>query len=185
MSRIGKQPVAVPDGVKVTIAGDEITVAGSKVTLKNKIHPSISVKLAEGKLIFSRSGEEKSVKALHGLARTLVANMIHGVTAGFKKELLITGIGNRAAKQGGKVVISIGYSHPVTVLPIPGVEIDVEGTNKLVVKGADKQKVGQAAANLRAIRPPDPYKGKGIRYADEVLKLKPGKAASKGATATK
>jgi len=182
MSRIGKQPVSVPEGVKVTIQGHDITVVGPKGTLKEKLHPAISIKQADGKLVFSRSGEEKSLKALHGLVRTLVANMVRGVTQGFQKGLLITGIGNRAAKQGGKVVISIGFSHPVTVEPTQGVEIDVEGTNKLVVRGADKQKVGQVAANLRNIRPPDSYKGKGIRYEFEVLKLKPGKASGKGAT---
>ncbi len=181
MSRIGKMPVPIPAGVKVSIEGHTVTVQGPKGTLKETFHPAILIKQVDGKLVVERQSDDKKERALHGLIRTLLANMVHGVSEGYRKGLLIAGMGYRAAKQGANVVINIGYSHPVVVKPVPGIELDVEGTNKIVVKGVDKQKVGQVARNLRMIRPPDSYKGKGILYEGERLKLKVGKAG-KGAT---
>lgn len=180
MSRIGKKPVPIPQGVKVSIEGQTITVTGPKGTLTQKIHPSISVAQTDEKLIFQRKGNAKEEKALHGLNRTLVANMVKGVTQGYQIGLLITGMGYRVSKQKSDVVMSIGFSHPVVIKPVEGIALDIEGTNKIVVKGTDKQLVGQVAAQLRMIRPPDNYKGKGVLYEGERLKLKPGKAG-KGA----
>lgn len=181
MSRIGKQPVPIPKGVTVEIKGQTVSAKGPKGTLNTPFLPSISVKQSDGHLVVERKDDDKKTRALHGLTRALLANMLHGVSEGYSKALLIVGMGYRAAKQGNNITINIGYSHPVVVKPVPGVEISVEGTNKLVVTGADKQRVGQVAADLRGIRPPDSYKGKGILYDGERLKLKLGKAGKAAA----
>jgi large subunit ribosomal protein L6 len=181
MSRIGKLPIVIPQGVKVDIQGQTVSVQGPKGKLTLNVNPLLSVKQVDGKVVVERQQDEKKVKALHGLTRTLIANMVKGVSQGYSKALLIVGMGYRAAKQGNNITINIGFSHPVVVKPVPGVELSVEGTNKIVVSGADKQLVGQVAANLRAIRPPDSYKGKGILYDGERPKLKLGKAGKAAA----
>lgn len=182
MSRIGKMPIEIPQGIKVSIEGTTITVNGPKGTLTQSFHPLMVVKSADGKIHVERKSDSKEEKALHGLTRTLIANMMKGVTDGYQKGLLITGMGYRVSKQKNDLVINIGFSHPVTVKPKAGITLDLEGTNKIVVKGADKQLVGQMAANLRMIRRPDPYKGKGVQFEGERLKFKPGKAGTgKGA----
>lgn len=184
MSRVGKHPIEVPKDVKVNIQPDAITITGPKGSLTERIPPSMEVAQKDGHLLVSCRSAVKSDGAIHGLIRTLIANMVHGVIHGFQKDLLISGMGYRAAKQGNKVTINLGFSHPVTIDPPPGIELSVEG-NKIVVRGIYKQLVGQIAANIRGMRPPDPYKGKGISYAGEYLKLKPGKSGGKGATVTK
>jgi large subunit ribosomal protein L6 len=176
MSRIGKLPILIPKGVKVEVTDKEVKVQGVKGSLSCELHSSLKVVQKDGNLTVNRQGDEKQLRALHGLTRSLLANMLHGVSEGYSKSLLVTGMGYRAAKQGGQISLNIGFSHPVVIKPVPGIEIDVEGTNKIVVKGADKQKVGQTAADIRGIRPPDSYKGKGILYEGERLKLKLGKA---------
>jgi large subunit ribosomal protein L6 len=182
MSRIGKLPVIIPKGVKIEVTGTSVKVQGAKGSLTCPLHPSLQVTEKDGHLIVNRQGDEKQVRALHGLTRSLLSNMIHGVSEGYSRSLMITGMGYRAAKQGGQISLNIGFSHPVVIKAVPGIEIDVEGTNKIVIRGSDKQKVGQVAADIRAIRPPDSYKGKGILYEGERLKLKLGKA---GKVATK
>lgn len=180
MSRIGKVPVSIPSGVDVKLNGSEITVKGPNGTLTRNLHKDMIVKVEGNLITVSRPSDEKMHKSLHGLTRTLVANMVTGVTAGFKKELEINGVGYRAAKQGTKVVMNLGYSHQVEVAEIPGIKLDVPAPNKIIVSGPDKQQVGQFAAELREKRPPEPYKGKGIKYIDEVIRRKEGKAG-KGA----
>ncbi len=177
MSRIGKLPIAVPNGVKIEINGNEVTVTGPKGKLKRALHPNMTIKLEEGKLTVTRPDDERQNKALHGLTRNLLANMVTGVSAGFERSLEIVGVGYRAEKSGDKIVLRAGFSHPVEVSPLPGVALTVEGANRIKVSGVDKETVGQMASNIKAIRPPDAYKGKGIRYAGEQIKLKPGKTA--------
>ena len=180
MSRIGKVPITVPAGVDVAINGNVVTVKGPKGTLTKEFHKDMIIK-SEGNIItVSRPSDEKMHKSLHGLTRTLVSNMVEGVTTGFSKELEINGVGYRAAKQGNKLVMNLGYSHQVEVAEVPGITIDVLTPNKLKVSGPDKQQVGQFSAELREKRPPEPYKGKGIRYAGEFVRHKEGKAG-KGA----
>jgi len=179
MSRIGKQPIVVPAGVEVKINGNHISVKGPKGLLEREFHQDIKVTFEEGQIIVARPSDNKNHMALHGLTRSLLANMVTGVTNGFEKSLDIVGVGYRAAKQGKKLVLTVGYSHPVEIEPEAGLEIDVPAPNKVIVKGSDKQKVGQLAANIRFVRSPEPYKGKGIRYSDEVVRLKAGKAGSK------
>lgn len=176
MSRIGRMPVPLPKGVTVQVKDGAVTVAGPKGTLTTKVHQSMVVTLEDGQVLVARNGESGPDKALHGLTRTIIANMVEGVTKGFHKTLTILGMGYRVAKQGNALQIQIGFSHPVVVNPVPGIEFDVEGNNKIHVRGIDKQLVGQVAANIREIRPPEVYKGKGIRYEGEVVKLKLGKA---------
>ena len=182
MSRIGRMPVAVPAGVKVKIKGSEVTVEGSKGTLIREFHPDISIKEESGNLIVSRPSDNRQHRALHGLSRSLLANMVDGVTRGFEKNLELSGVGYRAQKTGNKLTLQIGYSHPVEFDPPQGIDIVVDGNTKIRIAGIDKELVGETAAEIRRIRIPDAYKGKGVKYAGEKLRLKPGKA---GKTATK
>ena len=180
MSRIGRMPVAVPAGVTVTLGeGNLVTVKGPKGTLTQQFSPVIILKQEGGEINVTRPNDEKENRALHGLTRALLHNMVVGVTEGYKKELDINGVGYRAAKEGKKLVLTIGYSHPVEVEEIEGITIDVPNPNHIVVSGCDKQKVGQFAAELREKRPPEPYKGKGIKYTDEVIRRKVGKTGVK------
>ena len=180
MSRIGKLPVAVPSGVNVNIADGEVQVKGPKGELRERVLSRISVKMQDGKVVVERKGEGKDDRSAHGLTRTLVNNMIEGVSKGFRKSLEIQGVGYRAAKSGEKLNLTLGYSHPVSFDPPKGITLSVEGTNKIHVEGIDKQQVGQVAAEIRGLRPPEPYKGKGIRYAGEVVRKKLGKAGKAG-----
>ena len=180
MSRIGRMPIAVPAGVDVKIDGNIVTVKGPKGTLTRTVNENITVALDNGVITVTRPNDQKENRSLHGLNRTLIANMIVGVSEGFKKELEINGIGYRAAKQGKDLVLNIGYSHNVVVPEIEGISIEVPSPNKIIISGPDKQKVGQFAANIREKRPPEPYKGKGIKYVDEVIRRKEGKAGKGG-----
>ena len=176
MSRIGKKPIAVPAGVDVKIDGSTVTVKGPKGTLTNTFNPEIIIKQEGAEIIVDRPSEDKMHKSLHGLTRTLIHNMVEGVTNGFSKSLEIEGVGYRAAKQGKNLVMNLGYSHQVIVPEIDGITIDVPNATSIVVNGIDKQVVGQFAAEIREKRPPEPYKGKGIRYAGERIIRKEGKA---------
>ncbi len=180
MSRIGRMPIAVPAGVDVKIDGNIVTVKGPKGTLTRTVNENITVALDNGVITVTRPNDQKENRSLHGLNRTLIANMIVGVSEGFKKELEINGIGYRAAKQGKDLVLNIGYSHNVVVPEIEGISIEVPSPNKIIISGPDKQKVGQFAAEVRGHRPPEPYKGKGIKYVDEVIRRKEGKAGKGG-----
>ena len=176
MSRVGRMPVPIPQGVEVSIKGSEFTVKGPRGELSRCFNPDISITLQDNELIVSRPSDSKVHRSLHGLTRSLLANAVEGVTSGFEKNLEIVGVGYRADKDGDKLVIRTGYSHPVEVSPLPGVSLAVEGANRIKVSGINKELVGEMAAKIRAIRPPDAYKGKGIRYAGEIVRLKPGKA---------
>ena len=179
MSRIGRQPVVIPEGVTVTIEeNNKVTVKGPKGTLERVLVPEMEIKMEDGHVLVSRPNDLKRNKSLHGLTRTLINNMVTGVSAGFVKELEVNGVGSRAAKQGKKLVLNLGYSHPVEMTDPEGIETTVEG-NKITVKGIDKEKVGQFAAEIRDKRRPEPYKGKGIKYADEVIRRKVGKTGKK------
>ncbi|MCD7786158.1 MAG: 50S ribosomal protein L6 [Oscillospiraceae bacterium] len=179
MSRIGRAPIAIPAGVEVTLDGQHVTVKGPKGTLERDIVPQISVAVEGNEIHVTRSNDLKESCSLHGLSRTLIANMVEGVTNGFSKTLEVNGVGYRAAKEGKKLVMNIGYSHQVDVEEIDGITIDVPNPNTVVINGIDKQKVGQFATDVRAKRPPEPYKGKGIKYADEVIRHKEGKTGAK------
>ena len=175
MSRIGKKPIPVGKA-KVTISGQRVSAEGPKGKLELTVHPLISVKLDAGEVLVTRPDDERQSRALHGLTRALVANMVEGVTTGYSKALEIQGVGYKAELKGKVVVLSVGFAHPVT-MPVPAnVSVAVEGGNKISITGADKQAVGQFAAQLRKVRKPEPYKGKGIRYAGEAVKIKAGKA---------
>jgi large subunit ribosomal protein L6 len=176
VSRIGLMPIPVPAGVKVKIEGNTIIVEGSKGKLSRSIHPDISVKLEGENLVVSRSSDDGMHRALHGLTRTLVANMVQGVTKGFEKLIELSGVGYRAQKAEGGITLQIGYCHPVNFASPTGITITIEGNNKITVSGIDKEMVGETAARMRSLRPVDAYKGKGIKYANERVKLKPGKA---------
>lgn len=180
MSRIGRQPIAVPAGVEVKIDGSTVSVKGPKGTLTRTVHSNMKVELNGAEITVTRPDDSNLNKSLHGLTRTLIANMVEGVTNGYTKELEINGVGYRAAKQGKDLVLNIGYSHQVTVSEIDGITIDVPSPNKVVISGPDKQKVGQFAAEVREKRPPEPYKGKGIKYVDEHIRRKEGKAGKGG-----
>jgi large subunit ribosomal protein L6 len=181
MSRIGKLPVAVPSGVNVTLDDGAVVVKGPKGELRQQIMTqAVEVKLEDGKVIVERKGDTKPQRSLHGLTRTLISNMVQGVSKGFRKSLEIQGVGYRAAKAGEKLNLSLGYSHPVVFEAPKGVTLTVEGQNKIHVDGIDKQQVGQVAAKIRALRAPEPYKGKGIRYEGEVIRKKLGKAGKAG-----
>jgi len=180
MSRIGKLPIAIPAGVDVKIDGQMISVKGPKGTLTRDVHRDIAVKIEEGHVVVTRPSDGKEHRALHGLTRALLANMITGVTKGFERSLDLVGVGYRAAKQGTKLVLTVGYSHPVEIEPGKDLEIEVPAPTKILVKGADKEKVGQLAANIRAVREPEPYKGKGIKYTEETIRRKVGKTGGKG-----
>jgi large subunit ribosomal protein L6 len=179
MSRIGRQPVVIPAGVTVTIAdGNKITVKGPKGTLERVLAPEMDIKVENDTVVVTRPNDLKKMKSLHGLTRTLINNMVTGVSTGFTKELEVNGVGYRAAKQGKKLVLNLGYSHVVEMVDPEGLESTVDG-NKITVKGIDKEKVGQYAAEIRDKRRPEPYKGKGIKYVDEVIRRKVGKTGKK------
>ena len=180
MSRIGRMPISIPAGVDVKIeAGNLVTVKGPKGTLTQQLHPAMTI-TQEGDVIHvTRPNDEKANRSLHGLTRTLLSNMVTGVTEGFKKELEVNGVGYRVAKEGKNLVMNLGFSHQVIVSEIEGITIDVPAPNKIIIRGCDKQAVGQFAAEVREKRPPEPYKGKGIKYADEVIRRKVGKTGKK------
>jgi large subunit ribosomal protein L6 len=181
MSRIGKLPVTVPSGVNVTLDSDAVLVKGPKGELRQAILSGVvGVKLEDGTVIVERKGDAKEHRSAHGLTRTLIANMVEGVSKGFRKSLEIQGVGYRVAKSGEKLNLSLGYSHPVVFEAPQGIALSVEGQNKIHVEGIDKQAVGQVAAEIRRLRPPEPYKGKGIRYAGELIRKKLGKAGKAG-----
>jgi large subunit ribosomal protein L6 len=176
MSRIGKQPVAIPDGVSVSVKAGAIEVKGPKGKLEGAIHPSIEMATKEGEIVITRLDEKKETRALHGLMRALTQNMVTGVTAGFSKVLEIQGVGYRADVKGKTLALTLGFSHPVD-MPVPeGISVSMDGTTKITIEGIDKQQVGQFAADVRKLRPPEPYKGKGIRYKGEHVRRKVGKA---------
>jgi len=179
MSRIGRAPIPVPAGVEVKLNGHELTVKGPKGTLVQALHPDMKFELEDGVITITRPSEQKIHKSLHGLTRSLVFNMVEGVTNGFKKELEVNGVGYRVALDGKKLVMNLGYSHQVIMDEVDGVEIEVPGPNKIIVSGINKQKVGQFAAEVRSKRPPEPYKGKGIKYAGEHIRRKEGKTGAK------
>ena len=180
MSRIGRMPITIPAGVTVDIAdGNVVTVKGPKGELTQSLRPEMKIKLDGAVLTVERPSEDKLHRSLHGLTRSLLHNMVVGVTDGYKKELEVNGVGYRAAKEGKSLVMNLGYSHPVTVDEIDGITIDVPAPNKIVISGCDKQKVGQFAAEVREKRPPEPYKGKGIKYANETIRRKVGKTGAK------
>jgi large subunit ribosomal protein L6 len=180
MSRIGRLPIAVPSGVDVTIDGRTLTVKGPKGSLTRELHPDIAVAREDDRLVVTRPTEQKTHKQLHGLTRTLVNNMVVGVTDGYRKSLEITGVGYRAAKVGEKLQLNLGYSHPIEIAPPQGISFEVENPTRLAVVGIDKELVGQMAARIRSTRKPEPYKGKGVRYAGEQIRRKAGKAGKIG-----
>ena len=175
MSRIGNKPITVPEGVKITLDGQKITVTGPKGTLEREIHKNISLEINENVITVSRVNDEPANRSLHGLTRTLINNMIVGVTQEYTKELQINGVGYRVAKQGNNLNMTLGYSHPVIFEAPEGITFDVPNANTIIVRGIDKELVGQTAAVVRSKRPPEVYRGKGIKYADEVIRRKEGK----------
>lgn len=175
MSRIGRKPIAIPAGVEVKVDGQTVTVKGPKGTLTQSFHPNMTIKVEGAEVTVSRPDDEQLNRSLHGLTRTLVANMVEGVSKGFKKELDVIGVGYRVQKQGKELVMNLGYSHKVIMPEIPGITIECPTANKIVISGPDKQQVGQFAAEVREKRPPEPYKGKGIRYTGEYVRKKEGK----------
>jgi len=181
MSRIGQQPIKIPEGVEVDYRQSVLVIKGSKGELKQKIRPELKVEISQGEIKVSRKKNDRFSRSLHGLTRTLIANMIMGVTEGYSKVLKLVGTGYRVKKEGEKLVLSLGFSHPVIVKPIKGVQFEVEGDDTIKIFGTDKGLVGQVAAKIRQIRPPEPYKGKGIRYQGEEVRRKPGKAGKVGA----
>jgi large subunit ribosomal protein L6 len=180
MSRIGRLPITVPSGVDVTIDGRRLTVKGPKGSLSRELHPDITVSREEDQLVVTRPTEQKTHKQLHGLTRTLVNNMVVGVTDGYRKGLEITGVGYRATKVGEKLLLNLGYSHPIEIDPPSGITFEVENPTRLAVVGIDKELVGQIAAQVRSTRKPEPYKGKGVKYAGEYVRRKAGKAGKIG-----
>jgi len=180
MSRIGKMPIPIPAGVEIKLEqGNFMTVKGPKGQLARKLVEEINISVEGAEILVTRPNDLKRFRALHGLTRTLISNMVVGVTNGYSKTLEINGTGYRAAKAGKKLTLTLGYSHPVELEDPDGVEVTVEGNNKIIVSGIDKEKVGQCAANIRAKRPPEPYKGKGIKYSDEHIRRKAGKSGKK------
>ncbi|MCY4639135.1 MAG: 50S ribosomal protein L6 [Chloroflexi bacterium] len=176
MSRVGKKPVAVPPGVEVTLEGQRVLVSGPQGELEHDVHPSIRVFREDGEVRVERPGDQPEYRALHGLTRALIQNMVVGVTQGYRRTLEITGTGYRAQLRGESLVLSVGFSHAVELAPLPGVSFELETPTRIHVSGIDKQKVGQQAALIRRVRPPEPYRGKGIRYRGEVVRLRAGKA---------
>ena len=180
MSRIGRAPITVPAGVEITLGDNNVvTVKGPKGSLTKQFNANMVIAMDNGVLTVSRPNDSKENRALHGLTRTLISNMVVGVTEGFKKELDVNGVGYRVAKEGTKLVMNLGYSHQVIMEEIPGITVEVPGPNKIIINGCDKQMVGQFAAEVREKRPPEPYKGKGIKYVDEVIRRKAGKTGGK------
>lgn len=175
MSRVGKKPVEIPAGVTVTLNGNTVTVKGPKGELTRTFHADIEIKVEDNIVTVSRPTEGKLHRSLHGTTRAIIANMIEGVSKGFERNLELIGVGYRAQKQGNKLVLNVGYSHPVEIEPEQGLEIEVPANTKITIKGTDKERVGALAANIRDVRPPEPYKGKGIRYAGEQVRRKEGK----------
>ncbi|UUX32855.1 50S ribosomal protein L6 [Fundicoccus culcitae] len=175
MSRIGRKPIEIPEGVTIAIDGHTVTVKGPKGELTRTLHSNISLELEDNTLTLTRPDDSKENRSLHGTTRSLVSNMVEGVSTGFKKELDLVGVGYRAQKQGDKLVLSVGLSHPVEFTGSEGVSIEVPSNTKIIIEGFNKEKVGELAANIRAVRPPEPYKGKGIRYTDEFVRRKEGK----------
>ncbi len=178
MSRIGRLPVVIPTGVNVIISGSEVSVKGPKGSLMRRLRPEVAVEQADGKLVVKRNGESRLHKSLHGLSRALLANMVTGVTKEFSKVLVIIGVGYRAEVSGKLVSFSLGYSHPILIRPPEGVKIAVENQTRVTVSGVDRELVGEVAAKIRALRPPEPYKGKGIQYEGEKIRRKAGKTAA-------
>lgn len=172
-------PIAIPSGVEVKIDGHVVTVKGAKATLTREIHPNMNVAVEGNEILVTRPNDDKQNRALHGLTRSLIHNMVVGVTEGYKKELDVNGVGYRVAKEGNKLVMNLGFSHQVIMEEVPGITIEVPGPNKIIINGCDKQQVGQFAAEVREKRPPEPYKGKGIKYTDEVIRRKAGKTGAK------
>lgn len=185
MSRVGKRPIPLPTGVKLDIKGTNVTLTGPKGTLNRDIHPEMELAVQDGTLEVRRPSDSDFHRALHGLTRSLVANMVEGVTSGFRKELEIVGVGYRAQLNGQRLVMQLGFSHPVEVDPPDGITFEVTGTTRVAVLGIDKEAVGQQAASLRKWRPPEPYKGKGLRYQGEVVYRKAGKGARAGGKAAR
>lgn len=179
MSRIGKKPIALPNGVQVQVLGTTMTVKGPKGTIAKQIHPDMIARVEGEELVIERPTDSKLHRSLHGTTRSVAANMVEGVTNGFQKSLELVGVGYRAAKAGNKVTLSLGFSHPVEVVPADGIELEVPANNRVIVKGIDKEHVGEFAAKIRKLRPPEPYKGKGIRYENEVVRRKVGKTGKK------
>jgi large subunit ribosomal protein L6 len=176
MSRVGRLPIPLPKDVVVKTENGEVIVKGPKGELRRGLGSDISISQENNTLVIARANDDRDVRARHGLMRALIANMVTGVTKGYEKGIDIVGVGYKATKAGDKVVLNVGYSHPVEVLPSPGITLAVEGTTKVKISGIDKEAVGQKAAQIKAIKPHDAYKGKGLRYAGEIIKLKPGKA---------
>jgi len=175
MSRIGRKPIEIPAGVEIKIDNNEVTVKGPKGTLTKSFHKDVIIKLEDNQLIVERPSDNKLHRSLHGTTRSVISNMVEGVTKGFEKALDLVGVGYRVAKAGDKITLSVGYSHPVEVNPEEGIELDVPSQTKIIVKGIDKERVGAVAANIRSIREPEPYKGKGIKYENERIRRKVGK----------
>jgi large subunit ribosomal protein L6 len=176
MSRVGKLPIPLPKGVEVRVAGRLVTVKGPKGELSREVDADMGVEQTEGQVVITRPTDQQRHRAVHGLTRALVANMVSGVSEGFSKTLEMQGVGYRAQMQGADLVLAIGFSHPVNIKPPQNIEFEVDGTSKIIVRGINKEQVGQVAADVRKIRPPEPYKGKGIRYAGEYVRRKAGKA---------
>ena len=180
MSRIGRAPIAIPAGVEIKVEDNNVvTVKGPKGTLTQQFNPNMAIAMEEGALHVTRPNDAKENRALHGLTRTLIHNMVVGVTEGYKKELDVNGVGYRVAKEGNKLVMNLGFSHQVIVEEVEGIKIEAPTPNKIIISGCDKQQVGQFAAEVREKRPPEPYKGKGIKYTDEVIRRKAGKTGAK------
>jgi large subunit ribosomal protein L6 len=180
MSRIGNAPISLPSGVDVKVMGNTVQVKGSKGTLNQEVDPTITVSVDDGIVTLTRANDERGTKALHGLYRSLISNMALGVSEGYSKELTAVGVGYRAALKGKNIELQVGFSHPVNIEAPDGIVFEVPEPTKIIVSGIDKQKVGQVAANIRSVRPPEPYKGKGIRYKDEHVRRKAGKAGVSG-----
>lgn len=180
MSRIGRMPIEIPQGVEVQVDGNVVRVKGPKGELVQGFHPDMQITVADGRVVVTRPSDERLHRSLHGLTRTLIANMVEGVTKGYSRTLEIEGVGYRATKSGEKLVLTVGYSHPVEIVPPPGIEIEVPSPNRIVVKGLDKQLVGEVAARIRAVRKPEPYQGKGIHYENEKIRRKAGKTGKAG-----
>ncbi len=179
MSRVGKNPITIPAGIEVSIENNLVTVKGPKGTLTKQMSNEITISIDENVMTFTRSSDEKNVRALHGLTRNLVNNMVIGVKDGYEKTLILNGVGYKANKQGNKLVLALGYSHPIEMVDPAGIETVVPDQTTIIIKGIDKEIVGQHAAVIRSKRPPEPYKGKGVKYKDEVIRRKAGKSAKK------